>query len=90
MLVRVGLLFLLIVTFCVLILPQDSIMLPLKNIGMLLCTLSQGARAVTLQNAEDGFNTLQTWYNESNGLWVPSTGWWNSANCEHLLLPAKD
>ncbi|KAK7191009.1 glycosyl hydrolase [Paraphaeosphaeria sporulosa] len=27
------------------------------------------------------YDVLQQWYNHSNGLWIPSTGWWNSANC---------
>ena len=31
---------------------------------------------------ETAYNTLQQWYNASNGLWIPSTGWWNSANCK--------
>ncbi|KAF2159065.1 glycoside hydrolase family 76 protein [Zasmidium cellare ATCC 36951] len=39
------------------------------------------ARDVTAANAENAYNQLQTWYNTSNGLWIPSTGWWNSANC---------
>lgn len=39
------------------------------------------ARAVTTSNAEAAYNQLQTWYNHNNGLWMPSTGWWNSANC---------
>ncbi|TVY47693.1 Mannan endo-1,6-alpha-mannosidase [Lachnellula occidentalis] len=30
--------------------------------------------------AEVAFNTLQTWYNTSNGIY-DTTGWWNSANC---------
>ncbi|KAF1976124.1 Six-hairpin glycosidase [Bimuria novae-zelandiae CBS 107.79] len=30
---------------------------------------------------EAAYGALQQWYNSSNGLWVPSTGWWNSANC---------
>jgi predicted alpha-1,6-mannanase (GH76 family) len=30
--------------------------------------------------AEVAFNTLQTWYNTTSGLW-DTTGWWNSANC---------
>jgi hypothetical protein len=53
-----------------------------SHIGILLCGPLRLTQAVTLQNAEDGFNTLQQWYNESTGLWIPSTGWWNSANCE--------
>lgn len=52
------------------------------RIGGLLYSLLRVTQAVTLQNAEDGFSTLQQWYNESAGLWIPSTGWWNSANCE--------
>lgn len=39
------------------------------------------ARAVTTSNVEAAYNQLQTWYNHNNGLWIPSTGWWNSANC---------
>jgi len=30
--------------------------------------------------AEVAFNTLQTWYNTSSGIY-DTTGWWNSANC---------
>ncbi|KAF2441449.1 glycoside hydrolase family 76 protein [Karstenula rhodostoma CBS 690.94] len=30
---------------------------------------------------EAAYGALQQWYNHSNGLWIPSTGWWNSANC---------
>lgn len=55
------------------------------HITILLCGLLRITQAVTLRNAEDGFYALQQWYNESNGLWVPSTGWWNSANCELYL-----
>lgn len=43
--------------------------------------LATGTTAITYENAEDAFTTLQQWYNESIGLWIPSTGWWNSANC---------
>ncbi|KAK6439613.1 hypothetical protein LTR95_004185 [Oleoguttula sp. CCFEE 5521] len=39
------------------------------------------SHAVTLPDAETSFNVLQQWYNHSTGLWIPSTGWWNSANC---------
>ncbi|KAH9827488.1 glycoside hydrolase family 76 protein [Teratosphaeria destructans] len=46
-----------------------------------LLGLSSRAAAVTFGNAESAYGALQQWYNESNGLWVPSTGWWNSANC---------
>ncbi|KAK3677486.1 hypothetical protein LTR78_002336 [Recurvomyces mirabilis] len=38
-------------------------------------------QAVTVQNAEAAYQQLQGWYNQSIGLWIPSTGWWNSANC---------
>lgn len=41
--------------------------------------------AVTFAQVEQTFDTLQTWYNSSIGLWVPSTGWWNSANCLTML-----
>jgi len=61
---------------------ERSIMQLFGHIGTLLCVLSGVTQAVTLHNAEDGFLTLQQWYNESTGLWIPSTGWWNSANCE--------
>lgn len=33
------------------------------------------------EDVEHAFDTLQTWYDPSTGLWLPSTGWWNSANC---------
>ncbi|KAK0813987.1 hypothetical protein LTR75_004442 [Friedmanniomyces endolithicus] len=39
------------------------------------------AQAVTLADAEGSYQALQRFYNESIGLWIPSTGWWNSANC---------
>lgn len=44
--------------------------------------LACGVAAVpSQQQAELAFDALQGWYNESIGLWIPSTGWWNSANC---------
>ena len=46
-----------------------------------ICALFGLSTAVTFDNAEDAFHTLQQWYNTSIGLWIPSTGWWNSANC---------
>lgn len=54
---------------------------------VVLCTvyLAAVARAVTFDNVEQTFDTLQTWYNSSIGLWMPSTGWWNSANCMTML-----
>jgi len=45
-----------------------------------LASLS-GCSAIVASDAEQAFNSLQQWYNHSNGLWIPSTGWWNSANC---------
>lgn len=38
-------------------------------------------RDITPGNAEAAYTQLQSWYNQSVGLWIPSTGWWNSANC---------
>jgi hypothetical protein len=31
--------------------------------------------AITEANAEAAYTTLQQWYNQSIGLWIPSTGW---------------
>jgi hypothetical protein len=62
--------------------PKYFIMLLIGHIGASLCVLLGATQAVTLRNAEDGFMALQQWYNESNGLWIPSTGWWNSASCK--------
>jgi predicted ATPase len=47
----------------------------------LMLTLALPTNAITQQQTTLAFNQLQTWYNESIGLWIPSTGWWNSANC---------
>ena len=69
------------VVFDVLALLKHFIMQLIAHIGTSLCFLLGTTQAVTLRNAEDGFMALQQWYNESNGLWIPSTGWWNSANC---------
>lgn len=54
--------------------------LPSTALLALLLPLPTSA-AITLSNAESAFTTLQQWYNTTNGLWIPSTGWWNSANC---------
>ena len=43
--------------------------------------LASTASAITQQDATAAYNALQQWYNTSIGLWIPSTGWWNSANC---------
>lgn len=40
---------------------------------------------ITFDDVESTFDTLQTWYNQDHGLWVSSTGWWNSANCLTML-----
>lgn len=51
-------------------------------LGLLtLADCSPVARDVTKANAEAAYVSLQQWYNQSTGLWIPSTGWWNSANC---------
>lgn len=86
MIVRFAVLLLLFFAGSSILLPDCFIMVLLKSIGISLCGLSQVAQGVTLQNAEDGFNALEKFYNQSNGLWVPSTGWWNSANCKLLRL----
>ncbi|OQO13103.1 hypothetical protein B0A48_02567 [Cryoendolithus antarcticus] len=54
------------------------------SLTSLLCstaTFLSPSHAVTLGNAEISFNVLQQWFNHTTGLWIPSTGWWNSANC---------
>lgn len=43
-------------------------------------------RDITTANAEAAYNALMGWYNQQNGLWIPSTGWWNSANCSWCQL----
>ena len=48
-----------------------------------ILSLAAFAVAITEDDATAAFNTLQQWYNESIGLWIPSTGWWNSANCSY-------
>ncbi len=40
--------------------------------------------ASSTANVEAAFTALQTWYDDSNGLWN-TTGWWNSANCITVL-----
>lgn len=55
----------------------------------LLMGLAGIVGAVTLQDAEASFDALQQWYNSSNGLWIPSTGWWNSANCEPRYIQIR-
>jgi len=35
--------------------------------------LCQAAEAITFNNAESSYHTLQQWYNQSIGLWIPST-----------------
>jgi len=49
--------------------------------SVLIGAWSHQATAITTANAETAYSSLMQWYNTSNGLWVPSTGWWNSANC---------
>lgn len=41
--------------------------------NLLISCLIGFSPAITLQNAEDAFTTLLQWYNESVGLWIPST-----------------
>lgn len=48
---------------------------------LLLLPFFHCVSAVDQRDATLAFNQLQTWYNQSIGLWIPSTGWWNSANC---------
>ncbi|HEY1984021.1 MAG TPA: hypothetical protein VGG85_01345 [Terracidiphilus sp.] len=37
------------------------------------------------EQAADGIDTLQKWYNEGNGLYE-TTGWWNSANAVTVVV----
>ena len=41
-------------------------------------------RPTYTKNAVTAIGTLQTWYNQTDGLW-DTTGWWNSANCLTVL-----
>ncbi|KAJ9295714.1 CAZyme family GH76 [Paecilomyces variotii] len=48
---------------------------------------SQDTSAELLQSvsrAQKAFNTLQTFYNSSNGIWN-TCGWWNGANCMTVI-----
>jgi hypothetical protein len=42
---------------------------------LLLPVLATFAFAITPEDAEAAFSTLQQWYNEWIDLWIPSTGW---------------
>ncbi|KAF2231500.1 glycoside hydrolase family 76 protein [Viridothelium virens] len=54
-----------------------------SSIQALVALLAVTSHSISVSDAELSFNTLQQWYNQSIGLWIPSTapGWWNSANC---------
>lgn len=56
----------------------------IRYMAVALCWLGRST-AITYENVEHTFDTLQTWYNSSTGLWMPSAGWWNSANCLTML-----
>ncbi|KAI6790520.1 glycoside hydrolase family 76 protein [Hortaea werneckii] len=44
-------------------------------------SLAPSVNAITESDVQAAYGTLMGYYNESIGLWIPSTGWWNSANC---------
>ncbi|KAI7358308.1 Six-hairpin glycosidase [Hortaea werneckii] len=44
-------------------------------------SLAPSVNAITESDVQAAYGTLMSYYNESIGLWIPSTGWWNSANC---------
>ncbi|KAI7014475.1 hypothetical protein KC355_g4678, partial [Hortaea werneckii] len=44
-------------------------------------SLTPSVNAITESDVQAAYGTLMGYYNESIGLWIPSTGWWNSANC---------
>jgi uncharacterized protein YyaL (SSP411 family) len=49
---------------------------------LLLTTCVSAETAVS--RAEAALTTLQSWYNESTGIWN-TCGWWNGANCMTVL-----
>ncbi|KAI9653532.1 MAG: hypothetical protein M1821_007040 [Bathelium mastoideum] len=70
--------------FIGLVLPWDLslvVMMLKSSIHTLVALLAVSSHSITAPNAKASFDTLQQWYNQSIGLWIPSTGWWNSANC---------
>jgi len=69
--------------------PLHKMLYTFLNSALILSGAVQvfGVPAVTTysSNAQTAFTTLQKWYNQSTGLYEPSTGWWNSANCLTVL-----
>ena len=53
--------------------------------GLLATRHARLALAITYEDVEHTFDTLQTWYNASTGTYEDSTGWWNSAVCMTML-----
>ena len=45
-----------------------------SSIKALITLLTVTAHSIVLSDAESSLVTLQQWYNESIGLWIPSTG----------------
>lgn len=53
----------------------------------LLLSFYLGSSAVAqdaISRAETALDVLQTWYNESTGIWN-TCGWWNGANCMTII-----
>ncbi|KAG8167210.1 hypothetical protein KVR01_002899 [Diaporthe batatas] len=51
---------------------------------LLRFSLAATERATAVDRAVTAIKTLQTFYNDSDGLWE-TTGWWNSGNCLTVL-----
>ena len=54
------------------------------SIITLLLGTAASAQKSSISRAESALDTLQSWYNETTGIW-DTCGWWNGANCMTVL-----